>query len=247
MIGVGIDLMSLAVRSGSPPLPPESVLRTPKGVRRNEDSISPDFLSIVNLPLAPNSDLLVFVASDYYGAEVASFKWGPDGRKVDLSQIAWTYFNNDESDLRVWHLHDAAGGAGCLELQYGQEYPTVAVLAAVQYQGLPVPALDRSVWACGPSSPAADSGLTLETTQGHELVIGAIAMAGPQADLAGGWQAGLRGRQRVGNIILRGGGMDVVLHEGYAIVQQQGQYRARKSGMTARPWGAICLTLMAAA
>jgi hypothetical protein len=246
MIGIGVSIPNIAIlgaRDDSPP--PESIVRTAKGVARSEESISPDYLSIANLPLAPNSDLLVFLASDYAEAEPETFQWGAEGQKHDLIQIFRVQFG-DDSDLRVWHLHDALGGEGCLELQYGGEYPSAVVLAAVQYQGLAVPSLDRSKSNAGVGS-AADSGLTLETTQAHELILGCVAMAGPEADTPGAWQDGLTGGQRVGNIVLLGGGMDVVLHEGYAIVQVQGQYRAHKTGMTARPWGAICLSLKGAA
>jgi len=245
VIGIGVDLLKLAGCSGSSG-PAETILRTAKGVVRTEDSIVPDYLAIVNLALAPDSDLFLFMASDYREAEVESFKWGPDERKVDLTQLLVQYFA-DESDLRVWHLRDALGGEGCLELQFTNEYPTVTVLAAVQYQGLALPALDRSISTDGPSSPEADSGLTLETTQAHELVLGCVAMTGPEADVPGAWQNGLTGGQRVGNLQLQGGGMDVVLHEGWAIVKTQAHYRAHKTGMTARKWGALCLTLKAAA
>ncbi|HYM66712.1 MAG TPA: hypothetical protein VEW68_05435 [Patescibacteria group bacterium] len=105
---------------------------------------------------------------------------------------------------------------------------------------LQVGAPDRTASATG-SGTTQDSGLTAALAQAHELVYGIIFTTGRATDTVGTWTAPLVAGQNAGSGIVQ-----EQVKEGYAIVTTGGTYRARVTGATNRPWGALCKTYKAA-
>lgn len=220
----------------------ETIVRTALGTAYEYESGDPiETITISSLSLAATDTLLVATMhNNLFDADAYSITI--DGRYPGTDRIRATSGN---FAVIVWSLPMAGtpivGQDLVLSFAGSTDYPSILAMLAIKVAGLrqsPAP-FDRAASA-GATGSTQDSGYTSTVAQAHMFLWGIIGTEGSTADSLGTWDASWLAGQRAG-------GTFCDLKEASWIVNSAPTtYRARLTGATSRPYGAICAAYSAA-
>jgi len=242
MIGLGVSPVLPNLATGSS-VPAGTVTRTPRGSVGSTEG----FALVQTLPgVSVDAGCWLLVAyafSNPDGADLASIKLGTTALSLIESQAGGA-----GEELHLYGKHFAAAASGTVTAQHNEssDGPAARAMVAIQVSGLAEDAVDKTADDAG-SGTTISSGLTAETSQAHEYVVGLATVVHTSAAIAWTEASGLSaGYSQVQGILDEPLGDLIELNEGYDVTTVAAAQKAEAT-VQSNLWTAIVATFKAAA